>query len=197
MLSSARESGFSLIELMVTLVIFAVMAAMAAPSMRQYAENMKTLATAEAFSASLQQARSEAIRRNVPVELVLTTASPVPANVETSALTTSGPNWLVRQTPETADDPHVFIEGKAGAEGGGRAGQGTSVVISTTGASSIRFNAAGALVGAGAVVNFGQQDATCADAGGPARCLRVVASAGGQVRMCDPAATGAGDTRKC
>lgn len=194
MLSAEPEAGFSLIELMVTLVIFAVMAAMAAPSMRQYAENMKTLATAEAFAASLQQARGEALRRNIPVELIFTTASPVASNVETTALTTSGPNWMVRQTPEKTEDPHVFIEGKSGAEGGGRAGQGTSVVIDS-GASSIGFNAAGALVGAGVNVNFTQLGGVCAP-NGAARCLRVMATGGGQVRICDPAA-GAGDTRKC
>jgi type IV fimbrial biogenesis protein FimT len=158
---------------------------------------MKTLATAEAFVASLQQARGEALRRNIPVELILTTASPLASNVETTALTTSGPNWMVRQTPETTEDPHVFIEGKAGAEGGGRAGQGTSVVIDAHTSSSIRFNAAGALVGTLATVDFKQQGATCVEDGGSARCLRVLASGGGQVRLCDPGASGAGDTRKC
>lgn len=195
MLRPARKSGFSLIELMVTLVIFAVMAAMAAPSMRQYAENMKTLAAAEAFSASLQQARAEALRRNIPVELILTTASPVASNVETAALVAAGPNWMVRQTPETTDDPHVFIDGKVGAEGGGLADQKTSVTISTA-SPSIRFNAAGAFTGASASVTFGQQGATCAPLG-PARCLQVLVSGGGQVRLCDPAASGSGDTRKC
>jgi type IV fimbrial biogenesis protein FimT len=196
MLSAGRENGFSLIEVMVTVVIFAVMAAMAVPSLRQYSENMKTLAAAESFYAALQQARSEAVRRNVPVELILTSDSPVAASVDTTTLTTDGPNWLVRQIPAVLDDPYVFIEGKAGAEGGGRASHGTSVIIDTT-VSSIRFNASGGLVGSMARVNFTQQGGTCVSDGGEARCLRVVASEGGQVRLCDPAASAAGDTRKC
>ncbi|WP_295982934.1 GspH/FimT family pseudopilin [uncultured Variovorax sp.] len=196
MLSASRQDGFSLIELMVTLVVFAVMAAMAAPSLMQYANNMKILAAADSLYASLQQTRSEAIRRNIPVELVFTTDAPVAASVETTALTDNGPNWLIRQTPEALDDPHVFIEGKSGAEGGGRAGQGTPVVIDSS-SSSIRFDASGALVGSEVRVGFNQQGATCALENGPARCLRVVASKGGQVRVCDPAALGAGDTRKC
>ena len=196
MLSASRQDGFSLIELMVTVVIFAVMAAMAAPSLMQYANNMKILAAADSLYASLQQTRSEAIRRNIPVELVFTTDAPVAASVETTALTDNGPNWLIRQTPEALGDPHVFIEGKSGAEGGGRAGQATPVVIDSS-SSSIRFDASGALVGSEVRVGFNQQGATCAVESGPARCLRVVASTGGQVRVCDPAALGAGDTRKC
>jgi type IV fimbrial biogenesis protein FimT len=196
MLSVAREDGFSLIELMVTVTIFAVLAAMAAPSLSQYSENMKTLAAAESLYASLQQARTEAIRRNVPVELVFTDQPPVADSVETNGLTDNGPNWIVRQTPEALDDPHVFIEGKSGGEGGGRVGQTSSIAINSS-TSSIRFNASGGFVGADARVEFVQSGRTCALVGGEARCMQVKVNAGGQVRLCDPAASGAGDTRKC
>lgn len=195
MLTSARQYGFSLIELMVTMTIFAVLAAMAAPSLSQYTENMKTLAAAESLYASLQQTRTEAIRRNVPVELIFTDQPPVASSVETNSLTTNGPNWLVRQTPVALTDPHVFIEGKSGGEGGGRGAQGSSIVI-VAGSSSIRFDATGALVGSMVTVNLTQQNGTCAP-GGEARCMRVEISVGGQVRLCDPAATTLGDTRKC
>jgi type IV fimbrial biogenesis protein FimT len=196
MLTVRSENGFSLVELMVTLAVFALLAAMAAPSLVQYAGNMKILAAAESFYASVQQTRTEAIRRNAPVELILTDQPPVADNVDTTELKDAGPNWLIRQLPETVDDPYVFIEGKSGAEGGGRAGQTTPIVINS-GTSSIRFNASGALVGSLITVRFEQQGETCARTGGSARCLNVVVSTGGQVRMCDPAASGAGDTRAC
>lgn len=44
----------------------AILALLAVPSMSRYAENAKVHATAELFHASVQQARTEAIRRKAP-----------------------------------------------------------------------------------------------------------------------------------
>lgn len=46
-------------------------------------------------------------------------------------------------------------------------------------------------------VNFKPSNAGCMADSGPQRCLRVLISQGGQVRMCDPSISVEGDNRKC
>ncbi|VTY39679.1 Type II transport protein GspH [Xylophilus ampelinus] len=196
MLTRGATAGFSLIELMITVAVFALLAVLAAPSLHLYSENVKILVNAEAFYAAVQQARTEAIRRNTPVELILTSAVASSQSADTTALATSGPNWIVRQPPPTAEsNAYLFIAAKDGAEGGGRASQDTSVLIDASSA-TVRFNPNGALASASVSVDFSSRHAACSPAGG-ARCMRVVAAAGGQVRLCDPAVAGGGDTRAC
>ena len=197
MLSARRQRGFSLIELMVTLSVMVLLSLLAVPSMSQYVENSKIHGTAEVVFAAVLKARTEAIRRNATVELVFTDQTPTAESVDTTGVTTTGPNWLIRQVPPpSSSQPHLFIEGKAGAEGGGRpsGGAGTAMVAST---SAVAFNPYGALAAGGAVeVDFKTSSGACAPSGA-ARCLKVVVSRGGQARMCDPAVSAAGDTRKC
>ena len=175
-----------------TLAVLAL-AALALPSMNQYIANNKVAAVAELFYASAQMTRTEAIRRNSPVEIVFTDQAPSAASVETSSLTLSGPSWIIRTVPTPpATTPHGFIEAKAGADGGG----GVPAVIASN-ATSLQFGANGALVGSAAVtVDFSHPSSACAPTGN-IRCQRVIISSGGQARMCDPAVTAANDTRKC
>lgn len=46
-------------------------------------------------------------------------------------------------------------------------------------------------------VSFKSTNAACLEDSGTQRCLSVVISPGGQVRMCDPAVSTDGDNRKC
>ena len=46
-------------------------------------------------------------------------------------------------------------------------------------------------------VTFKSTNAACLEDSGGQRCLRVVISPGGQVRLCDPSITAEGDNRKC
>ncbi|RYF74566.1 MAG: prepilin-type N-terminal cleavage/methylation domain-containing protein [Comamonadaceae bacterium] len=194
-----QHHGFSLIELMVTIAVFTLLVAIAAPWMGQYMANSKVLASAQSFYVSAQQARTEAIRRNVPVELLLTAADPTSGNAGSATAAAAGPNWMVRTAPDGASPTHDFIEGKSGAEGGGKADAGTakSSVVITASSGSIRFDALGALTTAGPVtVDFSHDTLACEPDGG-VRCVRVVVAGGGQTRLCDPLVTGAGDTRRC
>jgi type IV fimbrial biogenesis protein FimT len=62
-----RAGGFTLIEMMVTVGILAILLAMVAPSFRGLLLDNQAAAQADAVVTSLMFARSEAIKRNVPV----------------------------------------------------------------------------------------------------------------------------------
>ena len=69
MLTGARN-GYTLVEVMVTLAIFAMLLAMGVPSMRGFLENGRIRAAGEAWKYGLTLARNEAVRLNVQVEFV-------------------------------------------------------------------------------------------------------------------------------
>ena len=61
---TAGERGFTLIEMLVTLSIVAILAAVAVPSFRMFILNIQIRTASEAFNNGLQLARGEAVRRN-------------------------------------------------------------------------------------------------------------------------------------
>ena len=65
-----RLQGFTLIEAMFVVMILAVLATIAAPSMREFMAAQRLKTPASDLYAALAFARSEAIKRNTPVEIV-------------------------------------------------------------------------------------------------------------------------------
>lgn len=69
----SRDSGFSIIEVMIVLVIASILVAVAAPGFRDLMGNNRSIAEVYTLRATLNQARSEALARRAPVVVCPTT----------------------------------------------------------------------------------------------------------------------------
>lgn len=187
------QRGVSLIETMIGLVIVSLMLAVGAPSVSAFMQNTHIRNAAEAVQNGLSLARMEAVHRNTNVRFVLG----------------AGGAWTVGCVTTVADldgdgvvDCPATIQARTAAEGSANATVALSEVVASTNAAAaspvitteISFNGMGRVrtlpAGNAAVVNISNPGGgTCAAAGGAMRCLRVVVSTGGQVRMCDPKLT--------
>jgi type IV fimbrial biogenesis protein FimT len=112
------QDGFTLIELMVTLMVLAILIGIAVPSYRDASLSSRLTAYANDLVASTQLARSEAIKRNSPVRLCAsedgaTCAVDVDWNVGWIVIT-SGDAVLQRQEPVSAE--FRFIEAGGATE---------------------------------------------------------------------------------
>ena len=65
-----RTRGFTLIELMMTIALFAFLAMLAIPMGRTFMANTQVRTATEALLNGMQHARAEAVRRNAQVQLV-------------------------------------------------------------------------------------------------------------------------------
>lgn len=86
-------NGFSLLELMITLAIIGILAAVGLPSFREMLVSARTKGAAENIMAGLRVARSEAIKRNTVVRFQL-----VSTLDNNCALSTSSMLWVVNQS---------------------------------------------------------------------------------------------------
>ena len=89
-----------MIEIAITLVILALLIALAAPSFQTWLLNTQIRNSAESMSAGLQRARSEAVRRNQSVQFTLVSITNPLLLDNTCASSAAGSSWVVSQ-----DDP--------------------------------------------------------------------------------------------
>lgn len=100
--------GFTLIEVMVSLAILAVLASLAAPNFSESIKRYRVNAVRDDLMASVQQARSEAIRRGASVSLIRRTASCGTVPADNSDW---GSGWLLAPgTACVADTAATFIQ---------------------------------------------------------------------------------------
>jgi type IV fimbrial biogenesis protein FimT len=205
------SAGFSLIELVVAMAVAMLLMALALPSYGRWLSNQRIRAQAEAVLSGLTLARSEAIKRNDTVRFQL-------VNEMSSACvpSTNASSWVVSLFPvaglchlppdqvTTSTEPGFDPEVNPLILQAYRAVSAGQTMVTAT-AAQVCFNGLGQLstaagCAAGPIafsVTAPGGTAACTDAGGPDRCMRTVVSAGGLVRLCDPAVTAQDDPRRC
>ena len=97
-----RQNGFTLVELLITIVVVSVLLATAIPSFMQFIKNNRVTGQANSFVVSIQMARSEAVKRGSNTVLC---ASSDQATCTDSTTWASG--WIVYSDfdPTDGDNP--------------------------------------------------------------------------------------------
>ena len=202
--------GFTLIEVMISLLVLGVLLALGAPSFAEWLQNQQIRAATEATLNGLQLARATAVQRNVPVRFQFVTDLTAGCSVTNSTV-----NWVVSiANPASACDAAPDTSGLPNPPAPGiiqihSSAEGTPNVVSTpvyvppagasTPATTVTFSALGSVINPNADGSFpiAKIDFTNPRlAVSAARPLRVVITTGGSIRMCDPAVTGT-DPRAC
>lgn len=165
-LSTPRTAGFTVVELMVTLAVVAILAAMAVPTMRSVIENSHIRTTGQSLQNGLAMARAEAVRLNTQVEFVLT-----------------GAGWNIQRVSDGS-----LLREASGKE----MASGTTVTTTPAGADRVTYDAFGRPV----ALNPSDDSATVTQidivatspSGTPSyKPLRIQLTSGGLARLCDPA----------
>ena len=186
MLTHRFQRGFTLIELMITIVIIGVLLMLGLPAFTQWLRDSQIRTAADSTLAGLQMARAEAVRRNSLVEFLFTANDPT-GNPGGLAANTAGPNWAARFTNVNSGQVEL-IRGRGNNEG-------TPNATFAASQGSIIFNSLGRVTNG--PVGGGNITITINNAlGANNRRLSIVVTPGGQIRMCDPQLP-AGNVQAC
>jgi type IV fimbrial biogenesis protein FimT len=167
--------GFTLIEMLITVAIVAILAALVAPSFKVMLANAQIRTGAQALFDGLQLARVEAIRRNERVIFTKGTQSSWGVTVESDGSTVQA---------------RSFTEGSPAV----------TVAVTPAGATKVTFDGLGRVQpNTDASSSITQLDADVPTSLIPAASsheLRITITTGGAVRLCDPNAA-AGTAMAC
>lgn len=170
---AARQTGLTLVELMTTVSIVSLLAAVATPSFTGFLRNTEVRGSSEAMLQGLQYARVEAIRRNRQICF---------------DWSGSGTGWIVStgctNAPTTVPASQV-VQSQPNREGS----VASVVAMSPAGSQRVTFNGYGRVVpnvvGGASITRI---DITSTNASMQRRILVSAGDSSGRVFVCDPVA---------
>jgi type IV fimbrial biogenesis protein FimT len=197
-----RNGGYSMVEVLVTIAVLAVLLAAVTPSAAGLIANLRLRGAAEAVMTGLQKARSEAIKSNQIVTFWLVSASTTAALDKTCALSATSSSWVVSydnpagfcdSDPSTTTMPRIVQINNTGPSS-------SNLVVSALDAdgnasTQASFNGFGRKPDAATRLDISTIDFSSNTSG--TKRLRVQVSLIGGVRMCDPDVTATADPRYC
>jgi type IV fimbrial biogenesis protein FimT len=176
MLTRRLVRGVTLVEMLIGLAVLGLLLSLAVPSFMVWMQNTQIRNAADAVLNGLQLARSEAIRRNKPVQFALTSQS----------------GWRVQIVKPSAGEKKT-VQQRYAAEGS------ASVNVAPTpgGAYAVTFDTMGGPTGnLDGSLPLNSLRFTSQVSNPAIRSLNIVVSQSGTIRMCDPNVP-ATDARSC
>jgi type IV fimbrial biogenesis protein FimT len=195
---SRHAAGFTMIEAMVTLAIFAILVAIGVPTMSVWIRNNKVRSATDALQNGLRLAQAESLRRSRQVVFALTSTT-TPGAIPLPAVAANSTSWVIYTVPSMANtEVPVYIQSGDFSN--------ATANVQVTGPAAVCFNSVGRLtnnasVGVtniiGAANSCAQPTTILVPGGAPVqvygisipgadRPLQVNLGLGGQVHMCDP-----------
>lgn len=194
-----RQRGFTVVELVVTIAVLALILMTAMPSVATWMGNTRIRNVADSIQNGLQLARGEAVRRNQNVSFWLVALNDPAQLTNDCTLSGASGSWVVSvnspvghcaDPPSTTSSP-MLVTGRTVGEGGGQVTVSAVQSDGSTPATNVTFDGFGRVTNTDSIR---QVDVT-----GPSSSvnLRLAVSSAGLVRMCDPRVTSTSDPRKC
>lgn len=180
-MNTRRLRGFSLIELMIAIAVLGILTTLAMPGFSRWIANTQVRTMAESVQNGVRLVQREAAARNGTVTLTLTNDTPP---LCASTADAAGANWV------------ICAGGAVIHQNVGKSGSASAVINSDF--SAITFNGLGRTsLGGPATVTVTSTSGACETSlASGIRCLNVLISPGGKVRLCDPLLA-AGDPSAC
>jgi type IV fimbrial biogenesis protein FimT len=181
-----QQRGFSLVELMVTIALLALLLGLAAPSFATWTRNAQVRTVSDALQSGLRLAQAEAVRRNRQVVFFLTSSKD--CNTGTASVA-NGAYWQIRTVALIAGESTQALQcGVLNDLADGVAIAGPRALCINSAGRQVA-NASPGVTGATCTLSATGSSIYDVTSSGADRRLRVSVSLGGQVRMCDPSRT--------